>query len=127
MKVYTHLQISPHLVGEAVELSPGHARARLVTNLEMCADDRGLVHGGFIFGLADFAAMLAVNDPHVVLGAAETRFLAPVRVGEVLQAEAEVVEEKGKKRIVRCSVASGKTVFEGAFTCFVLEGHVFDQ
>jgi acyl-coenzyme A thioesterase PaaI-like protein len=48
----------------------------------MAVDDRGLVHGGFVFGLADHAAMLAVNDPNVVLGAASTRFLKPVRVGE---------------------------------------------
>jgi acyl-coenzyme A thioesterase PaaI-like protein len=44
----------------------------------MAADQRGLVHGGFTFGLADYAAMVAVNDPNVVLGAAEVRFLAPV-------------------------------------------------
>ena len=47
----------------------------------MAADGRGLVHGGFTFGLADFAAMCAVNDPNVVLGAATCKFLAPVQVG----------------------------------------------
>ncbi len=126
MKPNTHPRISPEFVGEPVELSQGKSVARLRTRSEMCADDRGLVHGGFAFGLADYAAMLAVNDPFVVLGAAETKFLAPVALGETMVARAEVVEIKGKKREVRCVVATDKTVFEGSFTCFVLEKHVLD-
>jgi acyl-coenzyme A thioesterase PaaI-like protein len=127
MESRTHLNISSSLVGEVVELSPGKAVARLHTLPEMGADEHGLVHGGFAFGLADYAAMLAVNDPHVVLGWAESRFLAPVRVGETLVAKAEITEEKGRKRIVKCSVATDRVVFEGAFTCFVLDNHVFDS
>lgn len=127
MKVNTHLQISPTWVGEVVELSPGRATARLRTTEEMGADERGLVHGGFTFGLADYAAMLAVNDPHVVLGGSEVRFLAPVRAGEVLVAEAAVQEEQGKKRTVHCVVTAEQKVFEGTFSCFVLEKHILDR
>jgi acyl-coenzyme A thioesterase PaaI-like protein len=123
----THLETSASLVGEPVETAAGVAVARLVTTEAMRTDSRGLVHGGFTFGLADYAAMLAVNDPHVVLGAAECRFLAPVRVGERLTARAEVREEKGRKRVVACVVeAGGKSVFEGTFTCFALERHILD-
>jgi len=93
----------------------------------MVADERGLVHGGFAFGLADYAAMLAVNDPNVVLGAAETKFLAPVRVGQMLTAEAEVAGVEGKKRTVRCSVKTDRVVLVATFTCFVLPQHVFDM
>jgi hypothetical protein len=43
-------------------------------------------------------------------------------------AMAEVSEEKGRKHLVRCRVLVGdKTVFEGNFVCFVLDGHVLDQ
>ena len=126
MDVKTHLGISGRFVGEPIEVSPGRASARLATTSEMVADERGLVHGGFAFGLADYAAMLAVNDPYVVLGAADAKFLAPVSVGEELFARAEVVEQKGKKRIVLCRVETHKPVFEGTFTCFVLEQHVLD-
>jgi acyl-coenzyme A thioesterase PaaI-like protein len=93
----------------------------------MAADARGLTHGGFYFGMADYAAMLAVNDPNVVLGAAETRFLKPVQTGDSLLAQATVIGEKGKKRIVEVSVSRGEEiVFDGTFTCFVLPTHVFD-
>jgi len=124
MKVATHLKISPQLVGEPVELEEGAATAKLLTEPQMAADEQGLVHGGFTFGLADYAAMLAVNDPHVVLGAAQCRFLAPVTVGEVMLARAQVEERQGKKHKVKCVVSTAKPVFEGEFTCFVLEQHI---
>jgi len=123
----THLAISPVWVGEVCELSAGKAVARLHTRAEMAADERGLVHGGFTFGLADYAAMLAVNDPNVVLGAAETKFLAPVRVGQTLTAQAEVVAAEGKKRSVHCCVKTDREVFSATFTCFVLPLHVLDM
>jgi len=119
--------ISPRLVGEPIEIAENRASARLETSAEMAADERGLVHGGFTFGLADYAAMLAVNDPHVALGAAECRFLAPVTVGETMTATAEITENKGKKRIVHCSVATHRKVFEGTFVSFVPDRHILDQ
>jgi len=125
--IRTHHEISPQLVGEAVEVGEGTACARLVTRSDMAADDRGLVHGGFTFGLADYAAMLAVNDPLVVLGAAECRFLGPVAVGEVMVATARLEERQGKKHRVQCTVSTERPVFEATFTCFVLEHHVLDS
>ena len=122
----THLQASAAWVGEPLALEAGRARVRLLALPEMAVDGRGLVHGSFAFGLADYAAMLAVNDPHVVLGAAETRFLAPVRVGETMTARAVVREGEGKKRIVDCEVNTHQPVFKGTFTCFVLDRHVLD-
>jgi acyl-coenzyme A thioesterase PaaI-like protein len=93
----------------------------------MAADDRGLVHGGFVFGLADHAAMLAVNDPFVVLGSAEVRFTAPVRVGEEVVATATRAEQKGKKHVLEVRAAVGeRTVLEGKLTAFVLERHVLE-
>lgn len=100
---------------------------RLPTTEEMGADQRGLVHGGFLFGLADYAAMLAVNDPNVVLGAADVRFKAPVRVGEEVVATANVREASGKKRTVHVTaVVDDRVVLEGTFTTFVLGQHVLD-
>lgn len=129
MDIRTHLEISPDLVGEVVAAGSGTATVRLLLSQEMAADERGLAHGGFTFGLADYAAMLAVNDPHVVLGAAQVRFTAPVRVGESVTAQAEVIERRDQKNVVHvtCSVAEGRVVLEGDFTCFVLDRHILDR
>ena len=127
MEIKTHLGIDKQLCGQPAELSKDRAVVSLELTQNMSADDRGLVHGGFIFGLADYAAMLAVNDPYVVLGAAETRFLKPCRVGEVINAEAKVDSESGKKRLVEVICKRGDTeIFKGSFTCFVLDKHVLD-
>ena len=121
----THPRISEALVGAVVELSEGRAVARLTATGVMAADERGLTHGGFTFGLADYAAMLAVNDPNVVLGGADCRFLAPVTTGQTMVARAEITQTKGKKRVVDATVeVDGKAVFTGTLTCFVLEQHV---
>lgn len=124
----THLAISARLVGAPIAIEDGSASARLVTLPEMAADDRGLVHGGFVFGLADYAGMLAVNDPNVVLGSAEVRFTAPVEVGEEVVATARVTDAKGKKRAIEVRASVGdRIVLEGTLTAFVLERHVLTK
>jgi uncharacterized protein (TIGR00369 family) len=124
----THLAIDPRWSGTPVELRDGGAVVALVTVEEMAADVRGLVHGGFVFALADYAAMLAVNEENVVLSQAEVQFLRPVKVGETLAAEATVEDAEGKRRRVRCSVSgpSGE-VFRGEFHCAVPGRHVLDR
>jgi acyl-coenzyme A thioesterase PaaI-like protein len=123
----THPSIDASLCGEIVSLAPGLAEVELRTEARMAADPRGLVHGGFVFGAADYAAMLAVNHPNVVLGSANVMFTAPVRVGEAVLVRAELQSEKGRKREVAVTghVAASR-VFEGTFTCFVLDKHVLD-
>jgi acyl-coenzyme A thioesterase PaaI-like protein len=131
----THLAIDRTLCGEPVDISEGRARVLLTTTQAMAVDERGLVHGGFVFGAADYAAMLAVNDPHVVLGGADVRFLKPVVVGELVEAVAIVEEQKGHKHQVQVAVrrpgsqvdgSDAEDVFTGRFTCFVLPEHVLD-
>ena len=72
--------------------------------------------------------MLAVNHPNVVLGGSESRFLAPVRVGDVMMARAVVASREGRRREVEVEVTVGeKGVFKGAFTCYVLDRHVLER
>jgi acyl-coenzyme A thioesterase PaaI-like protein len=131
LEVRTHLGLDRSLCGQPLAVDEGSAIVAFEALPEMAADERGLVHGGFVFGLADHAAMLAVNHPNVVLGSAEVRFLKPVAVGERLEARAVVEEADGRKSRVRVEVVrSGaglvETVMAGTFLCFVLERHVLD-
>ena len=127
MKIDTHRQIDQKLCGKPLSVLNGTSQVELVTTPQMAADAQGLVHGGFIFGAADYAAMIAVNHPHVVLGASDVKFLKPVRVGETVTAHAKVQEVKGKKYWVAVRVTKDREeVFQGMFTCFVLDRHVLD-
>ncbi len=125
LDIRTHLKIDQNLCGKPIRIKEGSSRVALVATPEMAADDTGLVHGGFVFGLADYAAMLAVNHPNVVLGSAAVKFLKPVKVGDTIQAEAWVKTASGKKQIVEVVVQKNNVdVLSGSFTCFVLETHV---
>ncbi|MBL7169227.1 thioesterase [Candidatus Bathyarchaeota archaeon] len=128
MDLKTHRKASPRLVGRVVSLEEGvEAVAELETVDEMAVDEHGLVHGGFTFSLADYAAMTAVNHPYVVLGGADCRFVAPVKAGETMVARASVRGGEGRRRDVEVEVSVGeKKVFEGIFKCYVLDKHVFE-
>jgi acyl-coenzyme A thioesterase PaaI-like protein len=128
MNVQTHRQTNARLCGRPLTVGDGRAIVELLTVSEMSVDARGLVHGGFVFGQADYAAMLAVNHPNVVLGAAQMRFLKPVRVGERIVARAHVVAEQGHKREVEVSVErDSDIVLSARMSCYVLPQHVLEE
>ena len=125
MEINTHKKINTELCGTPKNLSQGEASVEMNTTDAMTVDNEGLVHGGFVFGLADHAAMLAINHPFVVLAASNCRFLKPSRPGEHLVANAKITNEDGKKRTVEVNVMrSEDKIFKGEFTCAVLEKHV---
>jgi len=125
MNIQTHEKIDIELCGAPREVGENFSRVELRATERMSVDASGLTHGGFIFGLADHAAMIAVNHPNVVLGAAGVKFLKPVQTGDTVVAEARVDPGEGRKKNVRVTVHLGETlVFEGSFTCFLLDRHV---
>lgn len=123
----THEKIDGSLCGDIDELKQGFARVTLITTESMRADHVGLVHGGFIFSAADFAAMAAVNERNVVLASSMCQFLAPVRVGDHVVFEAHERQKEGRKRNVYVvgSVLDIK-VFEGEFKTVVTDNHVLN-
>ena len=129
MEIKTHHLAHQPLLGTPIEIiDEEKAVVKLVGIENMVVDDHGLVHGGFTFGLADYAAMLAVNDPNVVIVGANVSFVAPVQRGDVMIAEALVAQVRNKKRVVNVVVnVRDKTVFRGELTCFVLEKHVLNE
>lgn len=135
MEIRTHQSLDPRWSGRPTAMAPGRATVELETLPAMAADSSGLVHGGFVFSLADHAAMLAVNEPTVVLARAEVRFLRPVTVGERLRAEAEVAEvaevreAADKPPLPRVDVRvltlePEREVLVGSFGCVVPHRHV---
>ena len=121
----THLNINPRLCGDVVKLDQGYAKIRLKTDANMAADKEGLIHGGFIFGAADYAAMCAVNEPNVVLSGSSCRFIAPSAKGDEIEFEATIVEQDGPKAIVEVVAhCRGRDIFSATFKTFVTKEHV---
>ena len=123
--IQTHERINTEFSGEVEKLEEGYVELRLTTTIDMLADDVGLIHGGFIFSAADYAAMLAVNERNVVLVAADCQFLSPVKLHDEVVVIARVRHKEGRKRNVHVtgSVLDVK-VFEGEFKTVITEKHV---
>jgi len=123
--VKTHERINQDLCGEVIKLEVGYVELRLTTTPEMVADDIGLVHGGFIFSAADYAAMIAVNEKNVVLVGSDCQFLSPVKFHDEINIVARVRHKEGRKRNVNvvAHVLDIK-VFEGEFKTVITEKHV---
>lgn len=121
----THEQINNVYSGELTHLEEGRAIVSLNTFDDMSVDKMGLVHGGFIFSAADFAAMAAVNEKNVVLAASKCEFLAPVKVGSIVEFTSQVRQKDGRKRIVQVEGKLGNVkVFTGEFKTVITERHV---
>jgi acyl-coenzyme A thioesterase PaaI-like protein len=128
MEIKTHKLANSSLLGKPVEVVDGEAIVELKATDDMAVDEKGLIHGGFTFGLADYAAMLAVNHPNVVLGASDVRFLGPVQSGDMMVARAVVSQLDGRRRVVNVEVKVGdRVVLSGTMACFVLDRHVLER
>ncbi len=123
--VKTHEKINNELNGEIIKLEAGYVEVRLTTNSNMIADDVGLIHGGFIFSAADYAAMLAVNEKNVVLVGSDCQFLSPVKFHDEVNFIAKVRHKDGRKRNVHVEAhVLDIKVFEGEFKTVVTDRHV---
>jgi acyl-coenzyme A thioesterase PaaI-like protein len=127
MDINTHLKIDNNISGECIELKKDYAKVKLTTKEFMCADSQGLIHGGFIFSSADYSAMLAINDPHVVLAKSNTKFIAPVKLNDIVILEANVLSSDGfKSEVEVIAKVEQKDVFKGSFFTATLKKHIFD-
>lgn len=124
VELKTHILIDRMFSGSLEELRVGYAKVVLTTTKEMGVDEYNLVHGGFTFGAADFAAMAAVNEPNVVLAESVTKFLAPVEVGKIITFEANTSHNSTRTRDVKVIGMMGEIkVFEGDFKAVILDRH----
>jgi acyl-CoA thioesterase len=121
----THKEINSHLCGEIEKLEFGYAEIRLLTISDMVADNMDLIHGGFIFAAADYAAMLAVNKRNVILVACDAQFLSPAKLGDIIIIKATLRHKEGSKRNVNVTAFVGDIkIFEAEFKTVITERHV---
>jgi acyl-CoA thioesterase len=94
-------------------IAPGRAVLSMPVRRDM-VNGHALCHGGLIFTLADSAFAYACNshNHNTVASACHIDFLAPVREGDVLEAEAEERSLTGRTGVydITVRVRGGKTV-----------------
>lgn len=121
----THLKIKSSLIGNLTELSKNSAKVVLQTTNEMSVDELGLIHSGFLFGSAEYAAVAAVNEANVVVIGCRSKFFAPAKVGDLVNFEAKGRFEDARKREIKViGMINEIKVFEGIFQAVILERHI---
>jgi acyl-CoA thioesterase len=93
------------------DVGPGRATTRLTVS-ESMLNGHGTCHGGYLFLLADTAFALACNTrgaPTVAAGG-DVTFLAPVRAGDELVAEAVERVVRGRSGLYDVTVRRGDEV-----------------
>ncbi len=93
------------------EVGPGRATLTMTVREDM-VNGHGIGHGGLTFTLADSAFAFACNSYNrsTVAAAAEVRFLAPTRLGDVLTASAVERSRTGRDGVYDVTVRCEDTV-----------------
>ena len=96
---------SAHLGMEATVVEVDHAVVRMSVGDHM-VNGHAIVHGGYLFTLADSAFALACNSRGVltVAAGADITFVTSARLGDVLVAEARVRVDYGRSGITDVTV-----------------------
>jgi acyl-CoA thioesterase len=90
------------------DVGPGRATATMTVTSAL-VNGHGICHGGYLFLLADSAFAFACNTrgPDAVAAGADVSFLAPVREGDVLVAEAVERVLRGRSGLYDVTVRRG--------------------
>ncbi|MCR5175291.1 MAG: transcription factor FapR [Anaerovibrio sp.] len=89
------------LVGELIELNPGHSGVSLLKVTEdMVFAKNQIAKGHYIFSQANSLALALISAPRAVTGVANVKYKVPVKAGEMLVAKAEVIRQRSNKFFV---------------------------
>jgi acyl-coenzyme A thioesterase PaaI-like protein len=124
----TYELIKNSLSGYLMKLEDDYAKVSLKCISDMSVDNKGLIHSGFMFNAANFAAIAAINEPNSILVGSKTKFLAPVKIDDVVIFEADSRFSDSRKRDIDViGKVDGVKVFEGEFYCVVMNEHILDK
>lgn len=124
-QVVTHMMkndlFSQWLGIEIVEIKKGYSKTKMAVRKEMI-NGLGIVHGGIAFSLADSAFAFACNNRNNLSVALDTsiNFLKPVRVEDVLVAEAKEIHNGKSTGLYQISITNQHNHLVALFkgTCF---------
>ena len=121
----THAKVKSSLVGTLTELGKSTSKVVLQTTHDMVVDEFGLIHNGFLFGAAEYAAVASINQANVVVIGCRSKFFAPAKLGDIIEFESKGRYEDARKREIKVlGSINGVKVFEGIFHAVLLENHI---
>ena len=115
---------------ERIEVDEGRARFRMTVEPHH-ANGHGICHGGVIFGLADTAFAFACNSRNQSTVAQHNAitYLAPGRIGDVLEADAREISLTGRTGVTDVTVTNqdGVVIAEFRGVSRAIRGQLFTE
>lgn len=119
-------EMSPNVIGELLELYQNKAIVKFAPSERMIMDESKMIHTGFVFNAASFAAMAAINKKYSVLIAADVKFLAPIELGHEVTFKAEAIQSDTKKCEVKVEgFLLDIKIFDSLFHIAVFDKKIF--
>jgi acyl-coenzyme A thioesterase PaaI-like protein len=111
------------IVGELVDLELGKRGISILeTDASMSFEKTNVVRGQFIYALAESLAIAVIDADVALIGVANIKYKQPVRSGQKLVAQAEVVRQRGNKYFVWVKIRlKMQEVFRGKFILVAMD------
>lgn len=120
------MEMPQNVVGEITELYRNKAIVRFVPTEKMIMDESKMIHAGFVFNSASYAAMVALNRKYSVIIASDVKFFAPIELGHEVIFKAEAVQSDTKKCEVKVEgFLLDIKIFDSMFHIAVFDKKIF--
>lgn len=119
------LNINHKLNGDIIGVGKNVAHTRFIPTEDMVIDSR-LIHNGFIFSAAAYAASVALNKKNSILIGSDVKFLAPTELGHEIVFKATALQDDTKKCEVKVEgYLLDIKIFYGMFFIAVFNKKIF--
>ncbi|RDU70095.1 thioesterase [Helicobacter cholecystus] len=126
IELQTCTALKSELCGSIVKMTYEEVITKFVPTKQMISDESNLIHSGFIFNAANYAAMCLANQPHAITIGSEVEFLAPVEFEQEMMFLATIKQSNSKKfEISVKGTLLDIKIFEGTFHIAVFEKQLF--
>lgn len=111
------------IVGELLDIDLGKKGISILeTNDSMAFEKTNIVRGQFIYAQAESLAIAAIDADVALIGVANIKYKKPVRAGQKLVAQAEIIKRRGNKFFVWVRIKlKMQEVFRGKFILVALD------
>ncbi|MDO7252434.1 PaaI family thioesterase [Helicobacter cappadocius] len=118
-------KIDTSLCGELTSLSKNSAQSVFIPKESMISDEN-MIHNGFVFNAASYAALCAINRKNSIIIGSEVKFFAPIELGHEIIFQANAIQSESKKTEVKVEgFLLDIKIFDGTFYVVIFDKKLF--
>lgn len=125
-KLVVCTNINTDFCGELIRIAENNAEVVFTASSAMLSDNERMIHPGFVFNSASYAALCAINKKNAIIISSEVKFLAPIELGHEVLFKAVALQNGFKKCEVRVEgFLLDIKIFESMFYVAIFDKKLF--